>query len=419
MNPASSPSKSPKRRHKKKKKTKYSVKSLKDAYKREQKKYANIQDEIDIHTQSGIVKHFNVDKDLQRAKYYTANKRSTNKQDKTVNDRIKYTQKKSEVKKRTGADFDDIFEEANERVDILKDVEDWVDIFEDGQTNASTLPNLFPDKVKEEEQQQQPPKTSRKRKGRTPSASRVSTRDNKKKRQNTRKGKRNTIAPYEPSSRSLSTAFNTELSEWMKDIVALNRLEAKQKKMEMVCDYLGTAGAYRGETLRKKKGHFVPLLNGIKEDSKAIDDILDEVKTLNFPKMDMLIDLLRKQRKTNENLQKKAEEFLIYAKSIENTHNLQDSFILNLKSHSVELNKRSGEATMRFLTHVPSHKYTEDDHTNRVLATGPFQLKEWTAGRYGRPPVNVTTKKKAHVTKFGQLLNMDISGSCIPCFPDA
>ena len=55
----------------------------------------------------------------------------------------------------------------------------------------------------------------------------------------------------------------------------------------------------------------------------------------------------------------------------------------------------------------------------RVLATSIFQLREWNNGRYGRPPMGITTKRSSHVTKFASILNKDVPDAHIPCRPDA
>jgi len=218
------------------------------------------------------------------------------------------------------------------------------------------------------------------------------------------------------------TPFNTDITEWMRDIVSLNRLNAKRRKMRHVCDFLAIAGSVQSETLRRKKGELSDVLRSLKHTSSIFDNCFKQLKSMRDHEpnsiLEQLLDVLTKQQEHINELERSTTDFAVYAKSVENAHNLQESFILNLKSHSLELDKKVRESVMRFLTHVPSHRYTDEDHESRVLATSMFQLKEWTAGRYGRPPIGITTKKTAHVTKFANILNMDIPDAHIPCHPD-
>lgn len=438
---------------------KFSVKNIKATYNREKSKAERRNAENVAHVQSGIIHYVNTDKDISRRDSfgdYSDSLSSHVNRNQRIDPHVQYTHMKSAAKvipqRRSINEKSKSSRKTGERAlkegesNILNDSDDWVDIFSQDQDNyyenlvgiaegekesaqwaadyfsGGKIPLGSGSNVQESTVKIEPVDSSRKRQ--RSSGSNKRSGKNKRKRSTNRRKKRDVTIKQEDSSsyRTTWTPFNTDVSEWIKDIVSLNRLEAKRKKMNHVCDYLATSGEFRAETLRKKKGQLRNIIKAIKQSSHGIENCFKELKSLNGKiesvNMDLLIDSLAKLSEYNANLEKRAEDFVAYAKSVENTHNLQESFVLNLKAHSLELDKKTREAVMRFLAHVPSHKYTDEDHENRVLASSMFQLKEWTAGRYGRPAIGVTAKKTAHVTKFGQLLNMDISDSYIPCFPD-
>jgi len=409
---------------------KFSVQNIKANFKRAKDKATKTKTEKDVHIQSGIISHVNTDNDLVRTSYPNVSAR-------TLPDSSKYTHVQHSLESVPKRDISNEKETHETITDILGNPEEWVDVFDpslnkhyEGITVDPS--NRLTTTIKVEKPDEKGPR-GKKTTGRGKSNKRKRTgsrRRNTGGRGNRRggrgggrgRGRKAMVKHEDTSTRTAWTPFNTDVSEWLTDVVSLNRLEAKRKKMRHVCDFLATAGSVRGETLRKKKGNLSNMVNTIKQSSSGIGECFKEIKAINnrtdAVNLSLLSDALAKQKEHNLRLEEMAEDFVAYAKSVENAHKLQEAFIHNMVAHSLELDKRVREDVMRFLAHVPSHKYTDEDHESRVLASSLFQLKEWTAGRYGRPAVGVTTKKTAHVTKFGQLLNMDVCDSYIPCFPD-
>lgn len=415
---------------------KFSVKSIKAGYKKAQDRANKKKFDKDTHAHSGIIDHVNTDLDVQLQKFPNI------------------TAKSKSYKKIDSPEL--VTKEDN---DLLLNAEDWVDVVDpqsstnyyeelvdvagiesinilDSLVQGGASDEIFPvpqpniapgrqgPKIKSETLAEDISKRANVSKRKSKAGTKRKRGPNRaSKRRNGARGSCRIKEEESVISRPTWTPFNTDITEWMRDIVSLNRLNAKRRKMRHVCDFLTTAGSVQSETLRRKKGELSDIIRSLKGTSSSFDKCFKELKRTirndgSNPALDQLMDALTKQRELNGELETCVQDFAIYAKSVENAHNLQESFILNLKSHSLELDKRVRECVMRFLTHVPSHRYTDEDHESRVLATSMFQQKEWTAGRYGRPPIGVTTKKTAHVTKFASILNMDIPDAHIPVFPD-
>jgi len=223
-------------------------------------------------------------------------------------------------------------------------------------------------------------------------------------------------------NRHNSTPFNTDAGEWIKDIVALNIIKQKRKKLTVVSDFLTYSNREKTAELTRKKGVLRDSVRSIKNQTKNTKECIQELKKIakerDIEGIDDLLQVLGKQQEMNEALRKSLEEYSAFAHGVMNSHNLQESFVVYLKDHSNDLDKNVCNAVNRFVRHVPSHRFVDKDYENRVLATSMFQIKEWNAGRYGRPPIGITTKKTSHVTKFTSLLNTDIPDANTPTYPD-
>ena len=368
----------------------FSVKAIKNSYKRARSTALKKHNEKASHIHSGVIPYENTDNDCVRSKYDGVIQTKKRKTDSHLryNSAIRFSSKKRRTVNVPKTKESNILLQKKSWEEHIKDgtidepgYDELINLTLEGEPTLDMeeafLPYLNTENseiIKEDPVNQ--PESNSYREEKTSSK----TTEGKKSRKTTsrrRQTKSKTPAArgrnrenYASNPRVAWTPFNTNLEDWMKDIVAYKRIKAKVDKVGIVCDFLRTSGSVQSSELVKKKG---PLQNVVRNAKKAnestekcitlVQNMVNQTKDRAIlAKLERIHASLLKQQESNIILKGSVEDFASYAKSAENRHNLQESFLLNMKSHMTELDKKIREVIKNFLTHVPSHKYTNEDH---------------------------------------------------------